>query len=49
VEIVSEFSEVADAVNSGNCLLFVDTLNIAFNIDVKGFKQRGVEPPIMKS
>lgn len=45
VEIVSEFSEVADAVNSGNCLLFVDTLNIAFNIDVKGFKQRGVEPP----
>lgn len=45
MEIVSEFSEVADAVNSGNCLLFVDTLNIAFNIDVKGFKQRGVEPP----
>ena len=29
----------------GNCLLFVDTLGIAYDIDVKGFKQRGVEPP----
>ena len=29
----------------GNCGLFVDTLNIAFNIDVKGFKQRSVDKP----
>ncbi len=29
----------------GNCGLFVDTLNIAFNIDVKGFKQRSVDAP----
>ena len=29
----------------GNCVLFVDTLNIAFNIEVKGFKQRNVEAP----
>lgn len=29
----------------GNCGLFVDTLNVAFNIDVKGFKQRSVDKP----
>ena len=29
----------------GNCALFVDTLNIAFNIEVKGFKQRNVDSP----
>lgn len=42
VEKVSTFSDVFDGVNMGNCLLFVDTLPIAFSIDVKGFKQRGV-------
>ena len=29
----------------GNCLLFIDTLPIAFNIDVKGFKQREISTP----
>ena len=29
----------------GNCLLFVDTLALAFDIDVKGFKQREVNTP----
>ncbi len=29
----------------GNCALFVDTLNIAFDIEVKGFKQRSVDTP----
>lgn len=29
----------------GNCGLFVDTLNVAFNIEVKGFKQRSVDKP----
>ena len=42
VEKVSTFSDVFDGVNIGNCLLFVDTLPIAFNIDVKGYKQREV-------
>lgn len=32
-------------VNMGNCLLFIDTLSIAFDIDVKGFKQRSVSTP----
>ena len=29
----------------GNCALFVDTLNLAFDIEVKGFKQRSVDTP----
>ena len=45
VQIISDFSEVFDGVNSGNCVLFVDGLASAFDIEVKGFKQRGVESP----
>lgn len=29
----------------GNCVLFVDTLNIAFDIEVKGFKERSINSP----
>ena len=29
----------------GNCALFVDTLDVAFDIEVKGFKQRSVDTP----
>ncbi len=29
----------------GNCILFVDTLNLAFDIEVKGFKQRSIDTP----
>lgn len=32
-------------INSGNCALFIDTLDNAFDIEVKGFKQRSVSPP----
>ena len=39
------FENVFTGVNSGNCALFVDTLNIAFNIEVKGFKQRSIDAP----
>ena len=45
IEQVSEFSKIFSGVNSGNCALFVDTLNIAFDIDVKGFKQRSINTP----
>ncbi len=45
VEKVSSFKDAFNGVNIGNCLLFVDTLSIAYNIDVKGFKQRSVEAP----
>lgn len=43
--ILYNFDEVLDNVNLGSCALFVDTLDIAYNIDVKGFKQRSVQPP----
>ncbi len=41
----NSFNEIISGVNSGNCALFVDTLNIAYDIDVKGFKQRGIDKP----
>lgn len=41
----TEFSEIISGVNTGNCALFVDTLNCAFVFDVKDLKQRSVEPP----
>lgn len=45
VEKVSEFDKIFNGVNSGNCALFVDTLDIAFDIEVKGFKQRSISTP----
>ena len=41
----TEFSKIISDVNSGNCALFIDTLSIAFSIDVKGFKARSVSTP----
>ena len=40
VKQVSTFEEAISGINSGNCALFVDTINIAFDIELKGFKQR---------
>lgn len=45
VKKVSTFDEAFSGVNIGNCLLFIDTIGIAFDIDVKGFKQREVGTP----
>ena len=45
ISLKNNFDELTSSVNSGNCILFVDTLNIAFDIDVKGFKQRSVDAP----
>ena len=45
VKEYSTFAEIVSGVNSGNCALFVDTVNVAFDIDVKGFQQRGIEAP----
>ena len=41
----TDFASIISDINSGNCILFVDTLNIAFDVDAKGFKQRSVERP----
>ena len=45
VKKVQNFDSIISSINSGNCALFVDTLNICFNIDVKGFKQRSIDSP----
>lgn len=45
VKQVKTFSEAFSGVNSGNCALFIDTLNIVFDIEVKGFKQRSISQP----
>ena len=45
VKMQKEFKEIFSSVNSGNCMLFVDTLDIAFDIDVKGFKTRSINKP----
>ena len=39
------FNDILSDINMGNCLLFVDTIDTAFSIDAKGFKQRGVDSP----
>ena len=45
VEKVDKFEDAFSGVNSGNCALFVDTLPICFDIEVKGFKQRSIDSP----
>lgn len=45
VKTVKSFSDVTFSINSGNCILFVDTLNVAFNIDAKNFEKRSIQSP----
>lgn len=45
IKKITKFSQVAESVNSGNCALFVDTLNLAFDLDVKGFESRAISNP----
>lgn len=45
VKKIEEFSDVFSGVNMGNCVLFIDTVEEAYDIDVKGFKQRSIEAP----
>ena len=42
---INTFEEIITSVNSGDCALFIDTLNVAFGIDVKGFQQRTIDTP----
>ena len=41
----TDFESIISGINSGNCALFIDTLDSAFDIEVKGFQQRGIEKP----
>ena len=45
VKKLYDFSEIANSINSGNCVLFIDTINVAFDIDIKKFEQRSVNTP----
>lgn len=40
-----KFDDVAEGLNAGNCALFIDTVDIAFDIEVKGFEKRGLDSP----
>ena len=45
VKKVKNFSDIANFVNIGNCAIFVDTLDIAYIIDAKGFEARSIDTP----
>lgn len=45
VKMIENFDDAFTSINMGNSILFVDTINIAFNIDAKGFKQRSISSP----
>ncbi len=45
VKKTNNFKEVFSSINMGNCMLFVDTLDTAFDLDVKNFKQRSIDTP----
>lgn len=41
----NEFKDLVSDINSGNCILFVDTLNVALSLETKGFKSRSISQP----
>ena len=43
---INSFKEVIEAINFGECALFVDTIDTCFLSDVKGFEKRSIENPI---
>lgn len=45
VKTTKDFEKIFSSVNAGNCALFVDTLDVAFDIDVKGFEKRAITKP----
>ena len=45
LKIRHDFKDIFNSINSGACALFIDTLNIAFDIDIKGFQFRSVAKP----
>lgn len=45
MKMMTKFKDVFDRVNFGDCGLFVDTLSVAFAIDVKGYESRSISEP----
>lgn len=40
-----DFEKIISLINLGNCALFVDTVDTAFVIDVKGYQSRNIDTP----
>ena len=45
IQKANTFEEIFSAVNSGDCALIVDTINVGFVLDVKGFETRSISEP----
>lgn len=45
IEKVDSLDDLISAVNIGDCALLVDTLNVGFVVDVKGYKSREISSP----
>ena len=45
IKQIDSLSEIASDINSGNCALFIDTLEFAFSVDAKKFEQRAISTP----
>lgn len=45
VDKYSNFDDIVKGINSGNCALFIDSLDVAFDIEVKGFEKRSLDNP----
>lgn len=45
VSAENKFNDIIQKVNAGNSALFIDTIDVAFMIDAKGFDKRSVSPP----
>lgn len=42
---VKNYKDIFSNINMGDCLLFIDTLSVAFSIDVKKYQQRSINNP----
>lgn len=41
----SNFDQLVSGINSGNCALFIDSLDVGFDISLKGFEKRSLDRP----
>ena len=45
VKEFTKFDDIVKAINAGDCALFIDTLDIAFDVEVKGYERRSLTTP----
>ncbi len=45
LEKVNSFDKIAEDVSSGNCILFIDTIDYVFDISAKKFQMRSISEP----